>query len=532
MVNNPRLHTQLVIYVLVVVLAYILHACASVVAPEGGEKDTKKPTLLSSVPKAGTTRFTGTQITLEFDEPVQINSLSEQLIITPPLEKNYKADAEGKLVTIDVEGLLKPNTTYYFNFREGIKDRTEGNPADSTELAFSTGSSIDSLSIRGTVFDPLQDKGVQDASVVLYYPSDTLDITKQKPAYLTKTKPDGSFVLNYLPDTSFRLLAFTDNNKDQKYTNKSEALGFVDGLVRTRENKNHQLNVGVQDIDSLRYYDQESYARYTVLNLNRGAINVSAYTDNGTKLTTKPYAKTVTVYKASNKSDSLKATVILLDSTGSYTSLRTMLKWSDKTDTSKVKDYFKWISGKNTATPEAGIQLSAKDSITSIDKSKILLLNKAGKEQEYRLKTSYNGRLLNIIPAGAVETESRFLVKRGFIKTYTDSSYSKDDTLLIKWPNEAEYGTVNVRTATSLPNIIQLCTTNGQVVMEAVNKTIHTFRFVPPGDYKLRVVQDLNKNGVYDGGNYRLGRQPEPIKHYKEQLLIKANWELNDIQLP
>ena len=61
-----------------------------------------------------------------------------------------------------------------------IKDVTEGNPAKNTKLVFSTGNKIDSSFVSGFVLDPLKNKFVEGALVVLYnncllYTSDAAD---------------------------------------------------------------------------------------------------------------------------------------------------------------------------------------------------------------------------------------------------------------------------------------------------------------------------------------------------------------------
>jgi hypothetical protein len=47
------------------------------------------------------------------------------LIINPPIEGTYEAVARKNRLTIILEKDLKPNTTYTFNFRQGVKDMTE-----------------------------------------------------------------------------------------------------------------------------------------------------------------------------------------------------------------------------------------------------------------------------------------------------------------------------------------------------------------------------------------------------------------------
>lgn len=51
------------------------------------------------------------------------------------------------------------------------------------------------------------------------------------------------------------------------------------------------------------------------------------------------------------------------------------------------------------------------------------------------------------------------------------------------------------------------------------------FRYLPPGRYYARLVEDLNGNGEYDSGDYDAGRQPEVAYYYPKALNIKKNWD-------
>lgn len=58
---------------------------------------------------------------------------------------------------VDIDQELLPNTTYMFNFGDAVVDVTENNKAKDLVYVFSTGASIDSLSLSGTVVDAFLD---------------------------------------------------------------------------------------------------------------------------------------------------------------------------------------------------------------------------------------------------------------------------------------------------------------------------------------------------------------------------------------
>ena len=54
------------------------------------------------------------------------------------------------------------------------------------------------------------------------------------------------------------------------------------------------------------------------------------------------------------------------------------------------------------------------------------------------------------------------------------------------------------------------------------------YKNLVPGNYKIKVVEDLNKNGKWDTGNYKKKRQPEPIYYFEKPIQIRGYWDLEE----
>ena len=130
----------------------ILFQCASIQTPSGGDKDKTPPQVLSSYPEPFATEVNPQQLKLTFDEYFNLRDFSNELLVSPPLEKKPALSIKGKNLIINLKDKLKDNTTYTFNFGNGIADFHEGNILTNFSLVFSTGEEIDSLSISGDVF--------------------------------------------------------------------------------------------------------------------------------------------------------------------------------------------------------------------------------------------------------------------------------------------------------------------------------------------------------------------------------------------
>lgn len=82
--------------------------------------------------------------------------------------------------------------------------------------------------------------------------------------------------------------------------------------------------------------------------------------------------------------------------------------------------------------------------------------------------------------------------------------------------------------------ILQLVDANGTLLREerGVGAGEHTMLYVPAGDMRLRIIEDVNGNGEWDGGNLVERRQSERAEFYKndeqeELFTTKTGWEFD-----
>ena len=146
----------------------LLVSCAQVGMPSGGAKDETPPTLLSATPPIGSTNVATKSITLVFDEYVRAGQWRAELLVSPPLDGPVDLVVRGKEVEVTWEEPLAANTTYVWQFGQGIVDVNEGNAAKGLVHAFATGPDLDTLSIAGRVVDALEGNGVGDMRVMVF----------------------------------------------------------------------------------------------------------------------------------------------------------------------------------------------------------------------------------------------------------------------------------------------------------------------------------------------------------------------------
>lgn len=77
-----------------------------------------------------------------------------------------------------------------------------------------------------------------------------------------------------------------------------------------------------------------------------------------------------------------------------------------------------------------------------------------------------------------------------------------------------------------IPAFVELLNTSDAVQRaEKVDNETVTFRYLTPGKYYARFIEDFNGNGEYDTGNYDLQLQPDLSYYYPKIINIKKNWD-------
>lgn len=201
--------------------------CAHIVPPEGGLRDTLPPVPIKFSPKDSVLNFTGNKITIDFDEFIQLDRPSENVILSPNPNKQPVLESRLRTLTIRLKDSLLPNTTYSIDFGNSIRDINENNILRDYKFIFSTGNTLDTKEVHGKII--LAETGKPDSTLIvtLYNQLDDSAVAKQKPFYYTRLKGDGSFRFTNLPSGKFALYALKDANGNKQYDQKTELFAFL-----------------------------------------------------------------------------------------------------------------------------------------------------------------------------------------------------------------------------------------------------------------------------------------------------------------
>ena len=213
----------------------VLSACANPIAPTGGPKDLDPPILLNTIPDNKTLNFSESSIELEFDEYIKEENLLTQLMITPNLKGIYTYKLNRNRIILNFEEPFDSTTTYTLNFREGIKDITEGNVPPNLKFVFSTGDFLDSASVRGVVRSLMSKKPLDEVTLSLYQYPDTITIFDGPPRYSTITDEQGFFTIENIKNGTYTIFSLNDKNRNLKLESQSEGYGFLNAPLEIQD---------------------------------------------------------------------------------------------------------------------------------------------------------------------------------------------------------------------------------------------------------------------------------------------------------
>ncbi|QSE98143.1 Ig-like domain-containing protein [Fulvivirga lutea] len=541
-----------------------LASCANQTAPTGGPKDQDPPNLVSSNPKNKSINVKTKEIELVFDEYVKLNKADDQIIISPQTEIEKKYKIRKDKVYIEFDEYLPDSTTYTINFREGIQDLTEGNSPEDLKLAFSTGSYLDSLFIKGSVKDILTDKPGSNYSLFLYNAQDTLNIFEDKPLYFTKASDKGIYKFENIKNGNYNIYAVSDKNKNLKLELDEESHGFIESTIK--------LDSSISKIDiittstnakPLALISARQNGTIFEIKYNKNIIDYSLINTDTIELYsnfTDENQTNIQIFNNNITLDSTETYVIATDSLGTQSLDTIMVKFEETVR--QPKEFNSKINLEKVYQSDGLLKGSISfnkpiisynfDSIylfldslnlIKLDTSNYLKANKY--LDRFDLEYTINKSLFESkeTEQEQVSTNRSDSVKRtpppkphlyvghgAFVSVDSDSTNQQQSNLA--FAQLSNTGTLLVEINTEETDfIVQLLTPQFKIVQEKQNVHIFSFDKVNPGDYLVRVLVDKNKNGRWDPGNINLNILPEPVVFYtndedNKQLTIRANWEL------
>ncbi len=523
--------------------AILISSCAVIVKPTGGPKDTTPPKVLAYSPDNKSLHFVARKIRITFDEYIQVKSLDKQLLVSPPLKYPPIAIVKGKVLEISIKDTLKDNTTYTFNFGNAITDNNEGNQLKNFQYVVSTGDHLDSLSVTGNLQDAFTHEPVKGAYVMLYSNLDDSAVYKKPPAYIGLADDNGHYRIDNIAGGTYRLVAIANlQGSDYVYHPYVEAIGFKSKLTDIRGNDTANINVFTEQEPKLKLMKAKAIERgRVILVFNKSITDISVKT-MGLADSLKP---TYTYFNNSVTGD----TAFYWLNTPYLDSLRFLVYDNNQlVDTAFIHSFPNNSFIRKSKKPKINklrinsnihasfdyhspIVFTFGDPVLKYNMNKVKLIQNKD-TVGFSVDTNNLPLSFNINPTKTLISDSTYklIMLPG---AFTDMFGTVNDTMKMKF-NILEptfFGTLklDIKLQEQGHYLVQLLTEKNDVYRQIPvigSKTVF-FDALSPGNYRIRIIDDANNNGVWNIGNFLQSLQPEKVYYYPQTITIRSNWDLS-----
>lgn len=478
------------------------------------------------------TLFNAQNIRIQFDEWVSIKNPRQEVSVNPLLPNPIDIKLKGKRIEIALNNDLTPNTTYTINFGNSISDITQNNVLKNFRYVFSTGSVLDSLEYRGTVYDAYTNTPVENALVGLYtanIPADQLPDTL--PSYYTYTNEGGWFSFENLRKDEFRILAIEDKDVDLKFRAANEKMAFADSIIQPLFEDSAasmiSLYLGKNKGDQLKILQQNGN--------QQGSIQVvfdRPFENARLSLVNTPVA----AYK---KWSTDKDTLQLFWNKLNVPEVELLIQQEDHTpDTLSIPltspaQPFKMKEKQMLVDANRDIVLHFNTAIDDFRGEDLVLLDQDSTQLPFSVQVNPENHL-ELIGKAHLQPESNYslTVNQGAVMDVFGNPV-EEKVVTIRTTAEKYWGKLNLNIESNTYDnyFVELLTEKGDLVQKKgpfYGPFNTEFDHLKPGKYLVKLYFDRNGNNYWDAGLYP-SRQPEKVLFYPEVIDIRPNWEVLEI---
>ncbi len=501
-------------FILISISIFFLFSCAEQIPPSGGKKDITAPKVKFFSPENYSTNFHYSKIEIKFDEFIKFASSGGNIIISPSINKQPKYELLGKKIRITFQEMLQKNTTYIINFGNSIKDYNEGNELKNFKYVFSTGNIIDSLSIKGKVFNAFNNKPIENVIVGLYLQEED-SVLYKKPLYFINTNKNGEYSIENIKKGSYKIACLKDKNLNYIFDQPTEKIGFIDSIYYVNKNltnKNLFLFEEIEEEKILNYNNETN--NLIVFNFNKPFLNLTLDVSN--------YQKEDIYYHSLDKKQ-LNYWYVNRDSLVSNFVFNKSDSFSLVLKEDKQNTPFNFTVSTNIINKKNTIILDFPFPIKELDNSKIRIKSKT-KEHFFTTNWTNNNKTLELTTSIIEDTVILISNRGAFISFHNKISEQHKDTINTFKSN---YSNIILKFKKQDQLILELYNTKEKLiaVKNVSRETKTTFYNLKSGKYFIRIFQDKNNDFIWNTGLFHVKQQAEKTLLYKE-IEVKDNWDM------
>ncbi|MEP5364073.1 MAG: Ig-like domain-containing protein [Reichenbachiella sp.] len=567
-----------------------IYSCANQGSPSGGPRDTIPPLLIESIPVNKSINYKGQEFQFIFDERVNADKLKSQLLITPHIENKFNVKVRKNELTLTFDEPFNDSTTFTLNFSDGVVDVTEKNPAINLSFAFSTGNYIDSIYVNGKITDLYTNQDKDGFIVGLYQLTDSIDLLKDKPRYFAKTNKQGQFLIENIKNGYYKILTFSDENKNLILNPETEDHGFLsDSIDLTLSRDSVRIQTQLINASEFKSIRSKKTGRYFDVQYNKPFIQYHlTKLDSTNTLPIPPNNrvkgnKILRFYPRETYQYDIDSLGLIITAIDSMFNQRIDTAYIQFAETSRKPETFKasFLPSDNayvdplvhhTYSFDKPIEIFYQDSLfilydtlkvelvpdstISWNKNKTeltfdILLDKDFLATEIDTLLKIYSDTTNIDSLAVNDTiriDSIRMAKYDYFSSVNTNqvtvsfpkgtfiSVEGDSTPAVrnnyKFKSLDQLGSVSGQITTDYQSFtLQLVNAKYEIIEELHNTTIFSFPYVKPGKYTFRVMIDNNADGTWSYGNILKDEMPESVYFYPEIFDVRANWQLENIQI-
>lgn len=537
------------------IISILAAGCAIQSYPTGGKPDDTPPTVKRSNPENQIRNSSKKEIVLHFDSyPKAGVSYGKEVFISPLLAKPPKIFIMDKSLHIKFEEDLKENTTYVITVSDISDHFTSQKMTTPYIYAFSTGEVLDSMKVTGTVVSGMTGTAEKDFRVLLFDADsvkNNADIFGKRPEYLSKTDDNGAFILSNVKKKAYKIFAIKDADQSNSYNQKTELIALDSSA-------------------SVVFPDSASTVSKHLISFlpDEQAPKVKGYDWAGEDGLVVEVSETILT-------DSLK--IVVSDTLGNDKQAIT-----EKYFFSKDKKQVYFLSPRTRKSISQITFLNLTDSLHNHADTTFRVYEKSlmtSKEAPFYQRPSYNfdtqqfewlwgakmtDSLANFIALSDSSKKNYpiLLAQKGLKGTMKMTAVPKnlkeklilnfdgklfgleDSTIRIplQYPDSTLFGRVSGKLITEgyEGKIVWILSSGGggkdKNASSSGTKIIlynrdFNLKNLPTGNYSVKVIFDTDGNGTWTPGSLQTNRLPERILTIKEPLNVKANWDLDKLEL-
>ena len=567
-------------------LAIFIMGCANRgIGPQGGPKDETPPKVVKETPENGALNYTEKKVEVLFNEYIQLDNVSKNVLISPPQQRPPEVKAYGKKLTVTFDEDMQDSTTYTIDFGAAICDNNEKNPLEGYSFAFSTGDIIDSLQISGILLNAEDLNPVEGIMVGIH--SNTHDSALYTIPFkrINKTNSQGKFKIKNIKAGDYRIFALNDVSSDYTYQ-AGEALAFNDSIytpICTTETINDTVWTDSVTIDTIKTKTQLKYSPKDIVLFYFSENKQKLYLQRtvreqphyfklffSAKQDSLPIIKPIgdfnwlqhTLCQPNLTNDTITywltdSAVIKLDTLNfqiTYYKTDSLYQLQQEIDTlnaiyraPKLSEYAKRQQQLHKKQPQVEFRSNGKSpfeiykalsiqtstpiahfNIDSIHLSQVI--DTLHKNISFRLQQVDSTKMNFKIDHdwGAENTFQLEIDSAAFVDIYGNVNQKFKTTF--KTRSLDEYSALVIKVEPFQDNImIQLLDEKDNPIKTLPAKTEGTkFEYLSPKSYYVRLFIDYNTDQLWTTGDYKLHRQPEPVYYFPSKLTLRANWDFEE----